>query len=293
MAVSGVPKSILITGGSGFLGHALTRRLLAIGAQRICIYSRGEHAQADMRQEFGDDARLRWMIGDVRDLVRLRRAAEGCATIIHAAALKRIEVGAYNPEEMIATNVGGAMNVLDAACSAGLGKIVFVSSDKAVAPVSPYGLTKALSEDLFRSANTTRPSGPHCTVVRYGNVAGSTGSVIPTWAAAIDIGRPVRLTDPDCTRYWMRIDDAVELVLSAIKSERELLIPQLPAYRLGDLLLAFGVEPDKITGLPAHEKRHETMDGITDSSQARRMSVEELREGLWRLGYAKPLKEAA
>ena len=140
--------NVLITGGSGFLGRALTRRLLTGGARRVRIYSRGEFAQANMAAEMNDD-RLGFFIGDVRDQDRLERAMQGIECVVHAAALKRIEVGAYNPDELVKTNVLGSMNVIEAARRARVGKIVFVSSDKAYQPVSPYGQSKALSESLF------------------------------------------------------------------------------------------------------------------------------------------------
>src|SRR5262245_28460613 len=178
--------SVLITGGSGFLAHGLVHQLLADGCERICLYSRGEYAQAQMRYAFDDDKRLRWFIGDVRDEDRLEVAMDGVDSVIHAAALKRIEVGAYNPEEMYKTNVVGSRNVIHAARRAGVKKAVLVSSDKAFEPVSPYGQTKALAESLFLGANAVMPNGPRFAVCRYGNVAGSTGSVIPTWKGYVE-----------------------------------------------------------------------------------------------------------
>lgn len=287
-------RNVLITGGSGSFGRAFVKRLLETAhshvatdgefssfapvAERICIYSRGEHAQATMRAELGDDERLRWFIGDVRDQERLRRAMKGCDTVIHAAALKRIEVGQYNPSEMVRTNVEGAMNVIAAASKEAVEKIVALSSDKAYQPISPYGQTKALMEALFLAAN--REYGwPKCSVTRYGNVAGSAGSVIPVWRAAN--GCVVPATDLDCTRFWMTMDEAVNLVLDTALSMKggELAIPILPAYRLGDLAEAMGVAT-KTMGLPAWEKKHESMSDTLCSATARRMTVEELRHAL-------------
>ena len=276
------PQSgVLITGGTGFLGCGLVRRLLNDGCERICIYSRGEFAQAKMRADFGDDERLRWFIGDVRDQARLERAMESVESVIHAAALKRIEVGHYNPEEMVKTNVDGANNVIAAARRADVSKVVLVSSDKAFEPVSPYGQTKALAESLFLSANDPQ-YGPRFAVCRYGNVSGSTGSVIPIWREAIEKQLPVMVTDPECTRFWMTRDEAVDLVLRTLREMRggETNIPTLPAYQLGCLAAALGAKEIAVMGLAAWEKKHESMGPGNSSDKARRMSVQELREAL-------------
>lgn len=274
-------KSILITGGTGFLGHGLVRRLLADSDDvRIRIYSRGEHAQARMASEFSRDQRLGFFVGDVRDLDRLERAMQRVDVVIHAAALKRIEVGHYNPEEMVKTNVQGTMNVIEAARRAHVERVVLVSSDKAFEPVSPYGLSKALAECVALSANSLN-LGPKAVVCRYGNVSGSTGSVIPTWRSLLAAGDgAVPVTDPDCTRFWMTLEQAVDLVLSAMESESEFLIPELPAYRLGDLAKALGASTFQVTGLAGWEKKHESMAHGNCSAGARRMSVAELKEAL-------------
>ncbi|MCR4332215.1 MAG: SDR family NAD(P)-dependent oxidoreductase [Sulfuricaulis sp.] len=289
-------KDVLITGGTGSFGRAMVRRLLdgcldnlSTGPRespRIIVYSRDEIKQANMRAEFGDNKHLRFFLGDVRDLPRLRRAFEGVDVVIHAAALKRIEVGAYNPSEMVKTNVLGAMNVIEAAQDTTVTKVVALSTDKAYQPISPYGCSKAMAEALFLAANNTRGRyGPAYAVVRYGNVAGSNGSVIPTWRRVTEPGNNrVYVTDPECTRFWMWQDAAVDLVLETLSTMKggELVIPELPAYRLGDLAKAMRVEMDVI-GLPAHEKMHEGMrDGLT-SDQARRLTVDELRSMLAKL----------
>jgi UDP-N-acetylglucosamine 4,6-dehydratase len=271
-------NSVLITGGSGFLGEGLIDELLRRKVQRICVYSRGEYRQHALRTKFPESC-LRWFIGDVRDVDRLRRAMFGIDTVIHAAALKRIEVGEYNPSEMFATNIQGSQNVLDAAEYAGVKRAVLVSSDKAYQPVSPYGISKAAAEALFR-----RHSGRLETcVVRYGNVAGSTGSVIPMWR---DIQGVVRVTDPTCTRFWMSREQAVEFVLVAAEltynyaPPREVRIPTaLPAFRLMDLATAMNKEYT-VTGLPEHEKLHEAMGPGLSSDQTRRMTVNEIKEAL-------------
>lgn len=266
------------------MGKNLARFLLdKTDAQRIIIYSRGEHRQSEMAEEFDHNPRMRWFIGDVRDQTRLKRAMNGVDVVVHAAALKRIETGFFNPIEMVKTNVNGAINVIEASQDAGVSKVVALSSDKAVFPVSAYGISKAMSDALFIAANNTvRTDGPKYSLVKYGNVSGSNGSVIPKWRKMIAAGaKTVPVSNENCTRYWMRIEEAVELVVNTISTMRggEVNIPNLPAYRLGDLAEAMGVGMD-IKGLPAFEKLHETMDGIETSETARRMSVEEIREKL-------------
>jgi len=269
-------SSILITGGSGFLGSGLVEKLLRSPEyNRICIYSRSEHRQAEMREEFGNDARLRWLIGDVRDERRLERALHGVEDVIHAAALKRVETGEYDPVEMFKTNLWGTESILAAAERAYVRRIVLVSSDKAYQPVSPYGLSKAGAEALFRRHHGNLATA----VVRYGNVAGSTGSVIPRWRAAKD--RIVDITDPDCTRFWMWREQAVDFVLSGLLAApcKNVMIPDLPAFRIGDLAEAMGLYA-RVIGLPDHEKKHESMDATHCSETARRLTVEELRRML-------------
>lgn len=276
-------RSILLTGGTGAFGQAFTERLLSNGlASRICIFSRGEFKQAQMRRRFSDDARLRFMVGDVRDRWRLLEAARGCDTIIHAAALKRIEVGHENPEEMFKTNQGGAMNVKFVAFQAGVERVVFLSTDKAFQPVSPYGNSKQAAEFIFRAANDHRhPHDPKFAICRYGNIFRSTGSVVPTWEQAIEDGqKQVLITDPEVTRFFMSMDEAINLVLKTVSEmPDDVTIPTLPAYRLGDLAEAMGVNAVPI-GLGQFEKRHESMCEGNCSETARRMSIEELRECL-------------
>jgi UDP-N-acetylglucosamine 4,6-dehydratase len=290
-----IVKSVLITGGSGAFGTAFAQRLLAVnnGPNRIVILSRGEHRQAEMARELGPmdpDQRLRFFIGDVRDNDRLRHAVAGIDVIIHAAALKRIEVGAYNPLEVKKTNIDGAANVIDAAMNGDIGyppcimprKVVVLSSDKAFEPISAYGTSKAFAESLFLAANNTRGhNGPMFSVVRYGNVWCSAGSVVPTWRKILETSDTVPVTDPECTRFFMTMDEAVDLVVRTAENMKggEIAIPTLPAYRLGDLAEAMGAKMN-VLGLPTYEKRHESMGAGHSSDKARRMSVEELRRAL-------------
>ena len=279
---------VLITGGTGAFGQAFATRMLSWGGKtvfgKIAILSRNEYRQFVMSQDLkklDPNARLRFFIGGVRERDRLVRAMEGMKVVIHAAALKRIEVGFYNPIEMVKTNVLGTMNVIDAAIDAGVEKVAFLSSDKAYQPISPYGHSKALAEALMLASNNTAGGKTKFSVTRYGNVWRSTGSVVPVWESMIaDGAKKVPVTDPDCTRFFMRMDEAVDLVLKAIKEMPDTpLIPKLPAYRLGDLAEAMGVEME-VSGLPAWEKAHESMGAWNSSDLARRMSVDELREAL-------------
>ncbi len=277
-------KSVLITGGTGTLGHGLVERLL-LGDQwrRICIMSRSEKDQAAMAEKFKSD-RLRFFIGDVRDYFRLCWAMEGCEAVVHAAALKRIEVGFYNPTEMVKTNVLGTANVIEAARNAGVKRSILVSSDKAYQPVSPYGYSKALAESLFTAANThSSPAGPRFAGVRYGNVWQSAGSVVPLWRTILAGGGRPTIRDPGCTRFFMRLTEAVDFVLGALEQMKggEIFVPKLPAYTVEDLATAMGNLGDwPITTLPKYEKVHESMEEGNCSKDARRMSVEELRSHL-------------
>lgn len=254
---------VLITGGTGYLGRALTRHLLGLpDTDTIRIYSRGEAKQAEMRQELESD-RLRFLVGDVRDRDRLTTAMRGVDLVIHTAALKRVEVGEYCPTEMVQTNVHGTMNVLQSATDARVRNLVVLSSDKACAPLNAYGATKLVAEKLALSAMVEHPEGPKIAVTRYGNVAGSTGSVIPTWRARIAAGKPIVMTDPAATRFWMSVDQACDLVLDACFDQWAgcLLVPSLKAYMLENLMLAMVPRAWDVeeTMLGPGEKRHEEM----------------------------------
>lgn len=277
----------LITGGTGYFGRAFTRFLLESDVMAtVCIYSRGEYEQHLVAKELERYAeRMRFFIGDVRDMRRLQRAMEGCHYVVHAAALKRVEVGEYNPEEMVKTNVLGAMNVIEAARRAAVGRVLAISSDKACEPLNAYGATKLVMEKLFTAANeSSGAAAPRFACTRYGNVMGSRGSVVPTWRAAIRDGRRINLTDPEATRFLMTIGQACQFVANALWSMKggELFVPTLGSYCMGDLayVVLGNAWPDvvNITGLGAGEKRHERMnEGGPSSYEAPRVSMEELR----------------
>lgn len=279
---------VLITGGTGFFGRGFVRKLIDEGlADRICVYSRDEYKQATMRQQFNNDPRLRFFIGDVRDQYRLEHAMHGVDTVVHAAALKRIEVCAYNVLECVATNVVGTENVVKASIRAGVKKAVMLNTDKATAPTTTYGFSKALAERIFLDANHYRPlDGCKFASCLYGNIAGSTGSVIPTWREILRTCNVVPVTDPDATRFWMYAHEAADLVLYAIDKMQggEVFTPDLPAYRVGDLATAMSAQM-RIIGLAENEKLHEEMRPGETSDKAKRMSVNELKEALqsWQL----------
>jgi len=274
-------NSILITGGTGFFGRHFTKHLLDNNlADKICIFSRDEYKQSVMKHDFVDE-RMRFFIGDVRDRHRLKRAMHDVDVVVHAAALKRIEVGNSAPDEMLKTNVIGAMNVIDAAYAMGVEKVVALSTDKAYQPVSPYGQTKALAESLFLAANGSH-RGPRYSVVRYGNVWKSTGSIVPKWLDLLARGNPrVPVTDPDCTRFFMTCAEACQLVIDTLQNmPRKVVVPDwLPAYRIGDLAKAMGAEM-AIGVLPKWEKKHENMSDELCSKDAERMTVQQLQEAL-------------
>lgn len=282
-ALTATWRSVLVTGGTGFFGRAFVRRLLDENhCGRVCVFSRGEFQQAQMEVEFNFDARLRFLIGDVRDYDRLRMAMQGVQLVVHAAALKRVGACEYNPIEAIKTNVEGAKNVALAATDAGVERVVFLSSDKACNPLNLYGSTKLTAEKMFLDQNRARGAyGPRFAAVRYGNVWQSTGSVVPMWREILKTSDTVPVTDPECTRFFMTREQAVDLVLRTAKTMEggELAIPELPAYRLGDLAEAMGAKM-KIVGLPASEKKDESMREGESSDRARRMTVDELREAL-------------
>ena len=257
--------SILITGGTGSFGKRLVKRVLArFGPQRLVVYSRDELKQFQMRQEYPVDRfpSLRFFIGDVRDRERLYRAFDGVDIVIHAAALKQVPTAEYNPLEAIKTNIMGAANVIDAAIDRNVKKVLALSTDKAANPINLYGATKLCADKLFVAANAY--SGVHKTkfsVVRYGNVVGSRGSVIPYFLAQRTTGR-LTITDPRMTRFLITLDHGVDFVLQSVAAMLggEIFVPKIPSARVSDLARVIGPDCELRTiGIRPGEKLHETM----------------------------------
>lgn len=257
--------NILITGGTGSLGQALTKSLLADpSVRRVVIYSRDEWKQAEMSKTVESD-RVRFFLGDVRDRDRLKQALVGVDTVIHAAALKRVDSVAYNPSEVIKTNIYGTMNVIDAAVSEGVGKVMLVSSDKAVQPLNIYGASKMMGEQYAVYSNTfAYPQGTRVSVVRYGNVLGSRGSVVDIFNSVRRSGNVVPITDPACTRFLITMSQAVSFVLDCVKDMQggEIFVPLLPAARLMDIAEAVvgkGFMWERVGLRDGGEKKHEAL----------------------------------
>jgi UDP-N-acetylglucosamine 4,6-dehydratase len=264
--------SILITGGTGSFGKAFVRRVLNQypDVRRLVIYSRDELKQFEMSQVFGDAdfPAVRYFIGDVRDADRLRRALEGIDIVVHAAALKQVPAAEYNPFECIKTNVLGAQNVIEACLDTKVRRVVALSTDKAAAPVNLYGATKLCSDKLFIAANNIRGSRDiRFSVVRYGNVMGSRGSVIPYFLDRRKTGI-LPITDRSMTRFNISLEEGVDMVLWAIEHAcgGETLVPKIPSYRIMDVAAAVGPECEHpVVGVRAGEKIHEEMITSSDS----------------------------
>jgi len=263
-------SSVLITGGTGSLGKALVRHLLANEkVRRIAIFSRDELKQLHMRTEFDDDPRLRWFLGDVRDIERLKRAFHNVDYVFHAAALKQVDTGEYNPMEFIKTNVLGSQNVIDASIEAGVKRVVALSTDKASSPINLYGATKLTADKLFIAANNySYTYGTTFSVVRYGNVMGSRGSVIPFFKQLADEGKPLPITDLRMTRFWIGIEQAVHFVVDSLEmmTGGELYVPRIPSMKIIDLAKAVAPGAKIVeVGMRPGEKLHEEMISADDS----------------------------
>lgn len=267
---------VLVTGGTGSFGNAFVR-MTSPHVRRIIVLSRDEMKQNDMRKRCpGVD----FFLGDIRDAGRLRRAFDGVDVVIHAAALKIVPAGEYDPGEFVRTNVLGSMNVIEAALDAGVKRVVALSTDKAVAPVNLYGATKLTAERLFLAANSySKPNGPVFSVVRYGNVMGSRGSVIPLFLEQAKTGR-LTITDPEMTRFMMTIEQAVELVWSAMSGQAKLHVPRLPAMKVMDIANIIAPDAEKVViGVRPGEKIHEALDDkYTSDKPERPFEAWELKE---------------
>lgn len=260
-------KTILITGGTGSFGKKFVERIFKdYKPKKIIIYSRDEYKQYLMAQKFREyHERIRYFIGDVRDKERLIRAFDGVDYVVHAAALKQVPACEYNPFEAVKTNIHGAQNIVDAAIDKGVEKVVALSTDKAVNPVNLYGATKLASDKLFIAANAyATHSGATFSVVRYGNVSGSRGSVIPFFKTKLDQGtKDLPITDFRMTRFWITLDEAVDLVFKALDESKggETYISKIPSFKITDLAKAMGGEDVKLeeVGIREGEKLHEVM----------------------------------
>lgn len=265
-------KSILITGGTGSFGQAFVRCVLTRYPQleRLVIYSRDELKQFEMAQKLcpSEHPALRYFIGDVRDESRLRRALEGVDLVIHAAALKQVPAAEYNPFECIKTNVLGAQNLIEACLDSNVKSVVALSTDKAAAPINLYGATKLCSDKLFTAANNIRGSRDlRLSVVRYGNVMGSRGSVIPYFLSR-RLSGVFPITDPEMTRFNITLQEGVDMVLWAVEHALggEIFVPKIPSYRILDLAEAIGPECETpVIGIRPGEKIHEEMITTSDS----------------------------
>jgi len=266
--------SVLITGGTGSIGTKLINDLLESSkVKKIAIYSRDELKQQALRVKFRNDPRLRWFLGDIRDSQRLIRALHGIDFVIHAAALKQVDSGEYNPMEFIKTNVIGSQNLIESCIDAGVKQVIALSTDKASSPINLYGATKLTADKLFIAANNySQGYGTSFAVVRYGNVMGSRGSVIPLFMKLKDQGQPLPITDLRMTRFWITISKASRFILDSFQIMKggELYVPKIPSLKILDL--AKIISPNsKITeiGIRPGEKIHEEMISIEDGPRTR------------------------
>ena len=254
-------KTVLVTGGTGSFGKKFTRKALELGVKKIIIFSRDELKQYEMKQEF-DDKRLRFFIGDVRDQERLHRAFDGVDIVIHAAAMKHVDACEYNPFEAVKTNIHGAQNVIEAAIDCGVEKVIALSTDKACAPVNLYGATKLASDKLFVAAISYVGDKPtRFAVVRYGNVVGSRGSVVPFFKKVKETG-VLPITDERMTRFWITLEQGVQFVVDNLERMHggEIFVPKIPSMNIMDLAKAIAPEcKTEIVGIRPGEKLHEAM----------------------------------
>jgi UDP-N-acetylglucosamine 4,6-dehydratase len=274
-------KSILITGGTGSLGTALCNYFQKEPPKRLIVFSSGAEKQLDLRQKMGNPSWMRYFVGNIRDLNRLTMAFEDVDYVIHAAAIKFIDVCEKEPEETLKTNVIGTQNVVSAALNQGVRKVLLISTDKAVNPINTYGTSKAMAERLIINANNLIGwKNIKFSVVRYGNVVGSRGSVVPVWKQLIEQGvKELPVTHEEMTRFWYPMQDAVKFVISNLEGMRggETFIPKIKSIRITDLAAAFGM-PYKVIGIRNGEKLHEELDQGYNSRDNEYLTMEEIRE---------------
>ena len=290
-------SSILVTGGTGSFGKAFIRHALDnLDPRRLVIFSRDELKQYEVRQLFKDDPRLRWFIGDIRDERRLARALHGVDYVVHAAALKQVDTAEYNPFEFVKTNVLGSQNVIEASIDAGVKKVVALSTDKASSPINLYGATKLTADKLFITGNHYAAAyDTRFAVVRYGNVMGSRGSVIPFFKSLGEQGKPLPITDLRCTRFFITLPQAVQMVVDTfdLMQGGELLVPRIPSMKVTDLAHAIVPEAELVdVGLRPGEKLHEEM--ISPEEGRRAVVVQDgkyfiIQPDLATWGYETPL----
>lgn len=263
-------SSILITGGTGSFGKAFVRYVLDhLQPERVAVLSRDELKQFEMRSAFNSERRVRWFLGDIRDRDRLNRALVGVDYVVHAAALKQVDTAEYNPFEFVKTNVLGSQNVIDACIDAGVKKVIALSTDKASSPINLYGATKLTADKLFVSGNNyAQGQATQLSVVRYGNVVGSRGSVVPFFQAKIRAQEALPITDPRMTRFWITLERAVQFVADCFDqmSGGELYVPRIPSVRIVDLVDALAPGYPRVEiGIRPGEKLHEEMVSADDS----------------------------
>ncbi len=262
-------KSIFITGGTGSFGKHFVKTILErYKPSKLIIYSRDELKQYEMQQDFNDDC-MRYFIGDVRDIDRLKMAMKGVDYVVHAAALKQVPAAEYNPMECIRTNVNGAENVMTAAIECGVKRVVALSTDKAANPINLYGASKLASDKIFVAANNiSGHDGTKFCVVRYGNVMGSRGSVIPFFKKQIASGADhLTITDERMTRFWITLQQGVDFVIDSFEMMQggEIFVPQIPSMKMTELATAMAPHlPQKIVGIRPGEKLHEIMVPLDD-----------------------------
>jgi UDP-N-acetylglucosamine 4,6-dehydratase len=254
-------KTVLVTGGTGSFGKKFTKKILEYDVKKVIIFSRDELKQFEMAQEF-KDSRIRFFIGDVRDKERLYRAFDGVDIVIHAAAMKQVPACEYNPFEAVKTNIHGAQNIIEAAIDRGVKRVIALSTDKACSPVNLYGATKLASDKLFVAANSyVGDKETRFSVVRYGNVVGSRGSVVPFFKKIRHTGK-LPITDERMTRFWITLDQGVQFVLDSLERMKggEIFVPKIPSMKITDLAKAIAPECEiEIVGIRPGEKLHEAM----------------------------------